>query len=276
MWPIYTQKKLPLSLLKKNIRTWSLLLLSIFLFNVSKSQSRLYLANDDHTDYMWSGDEATYNNAFVTMLDAWMTNNNATNGNAPDFQTKFNCDGTYWLWAYEKTKTAAQFQALINQVKNERIVVPMNPLIITYGCVPAEATLRGMYYAGELQRKYGINFDIAMTMENQVLPLGLASLWSGCGAKYSWHGICNCVTKVPGLDNNREKQIYWYKGLDGDGVLMKWYNFNSDHTLGNYSEARNAATAVTALANKVNTTDYNYNVAAAFGVGGDDLETTTD
>ncbi len=115
----------------------------------------------------------------------------------PDYQTKFNCDGTYWAWAYEKKKTPAQFQEFINQVKSERIVLPMNPLVITYGCVPAEATIRGMYYAGELQRKYNIPFDMAMSMENQVLPLGLPSLWKGCGAKYAWHGICDCVTQVP-------------------------------------------------------------------------------
>ncbi|MEO8765507.1 MAG: T9SS type A sorting domain-containing protein [Ginsengibacter sp.] len=245
--------------------------------NTIKSQSRLYLSNDNHTDYMWTADAATYDNAFITMIDTWMANNNATNANAPDYQTKFNFDGTYWAWSYEKQKTAAQFQALMNQVKNERIVIPMNPLIITYGCVPAEATLRGMYYAGELQRKYSIPFDMSMSMENQVLPLGLPSLWKGSGAKYAWHGVCNCSTLVPSLDSSRQKEIYWYKGLDDSSVLMKWYTYDAvNHTLGNYSEARNAVGAINSLTDKVNTTGYNYNIAGAFGVGSDDLETTTD
>lgn len=30
---------------------------------------RLYIANDDHTDYMWSGTEAQYDSAFLHMLD---------------------------------------------------------------------------------------------------------------------------------------------------------------------------------------------------------------
>jgi alpha-mannosidase len=156
-----------------------LLLFFVFYCNVIKSQSRIYLSNDNHTDYMWTANEATYENAFVNMIDDWMANNNATNTKAADYQTKFNCDGTYWVRAYEKNKTAAQFQSFIDQIKNERIVVPMNPLIITYGCVPAEATLRGMYYAGELKRKYNIPFDMAMSMEKQVLPLVLTSLWKG-------------------------------------------------------------------------------------------------
>ena len=117
------------------------------------AQSRLYLATDDHTDFMWTATDTAYTTLFINMIDAWMANNNASNGNQPDYQTKFNCDGTYWAWVYQKNKTAAQFQNFINQVKSERIVLPMNPLIITYGCVPAEATIRGMYYAGELERK---------------------------------------------------------------------------------------------------------------------------
>ena len=117
-----------------------------------------------------------------------------------------------------------------------------------------------------------------MSMENQVLPLGLASLWNGCGAKYAWHGICNCGTQVPGLNNKREKEIYWYKGLDDQGVLMKWYRLTrtSDHILGGYGEARDPDNAIIDLASKVNTPNYNYNIAGAFGVGWDDLETTTD
>jgi alpha-mannosidase len=263
-------------LLKKRFVPTILLVILNFYGSFSKAQSRLYLSNDNHTDYMWSADEPTYDTAFVNMIDAWMANNNATSNNLPDYQTKFNCDGTYWAWAYEKHKTAGQFQDFINQIKNEKIVLPMNPLIITYGCVPAEAAIRGMYYAGELQRKYNIPFEMAMSMENQVLPLGLPSLWAGCGAKYAWHGICGCSTKVPDLASNRDKEIYWYRGLDNEGVLMKWYTKTSDHILGNYSEARNPTGAINDLTVKVNTSDYNYNIAGAFGVGGDELETTTD
>lgn len=260
----------------KNVTASLFLLFLLFYQNISNAQSRLYLSNDNHTDYMWSGNEATYDTAFVTMIDAWMANNNATNSKPADYQTKFNCDGTYWAWVYAKHKTPSQFQDFINQIKSERIILPMNPLIITYGCVPAEAAIRGMYYAGELQRKYNIPFDLVMSMENQVLPLGLPSLWKGCGAKYAWHGICDCSTQVPGLANNREKEIYWYKGIDDSSILMKWYTHTSDHVLGNYSEARDPAGAITDLTAKVNTANYNYNVAGAFGVGSDDLETTTD
>ncbi len=271
------KNKIELRYLFRKKRIIPILFLFITFFaNYSKAQSRLYLSNDDHTDYMWAANETAYDSAFAQMIDAWIANNNATNGNSPDYQTKFNCDGSYWAWAYEKSRTPAQFQTFINQVKSERIVIPMNPLVLTYGCVPTEATLRGMYYAGELERKYNLNLDIAQSMEDQVLPLGLPSLWKGSGAKYAWHGVCNCATFVPDLNNPREKEIYWYKGLDDSSVLMKWYNFIAAGSLGGYAEAADPTNAVSYLTDKVNTSSYNYNIAGAFGVGGDGLETKTD
>jgi len=264
-------------LLKKGLILSTLVFFFWFFSNGIQAQSRLYLANDDHTDYMWTASDTAYTTAFLNMIDAWMANNNATNGSAADYQTKFDCDGSYWAWVYQQNRTPAQFQAFMNQVKSERIVIPMNPLVITYGCLPAEATIRTMYYAGELQRQYNVPFDMAIDMENQVLPLGLASLWAGCGAKYSWHGICNCSTKVPNIGGSRPQQMYWYKGLDNQGVLMKWYNFgSSSYSLGGYAEARDPNGAITDLSAKVNTSDYPYNIAGAFGVGWDDLETLTD
>ncbi len=35
-------------------------------------QKHLYLANDDHTDYMWTANEEKYDSAFVHMLDYYL------------------------------------------------------------------------------------------------------------------------------------------------------------------------------------------------------------
>ena len=61
---------------KKSLVTAIFLVFFIFSYGVLKSQSRLYISNDNHTDYMWSGNEHTYDTAFVSMIDAWMVNNN--------------------------------------------------------------------------------------------------------------------------------------------------------------------------------------------------------
>ena len=247
----------------------------------ANGQKRIYVANDDHTDYMWTANEIEYDSAFLLMLDVWMDYNDFTKNANPtnyNFQSKWNCDGTFWVARYKKYRSAAQFNRLITQIQNGQITVPYSTLISTYGGVPAEAILRGMYYAGELEKTYNVNLEMAAAMENQTLPLGMASLWKGAGAKYCWYGVCDCYTSVPGL-TSRQNEIYWYKGLDTNKVLLKWYslaNAGQSNYIGGYAEVRFQDNAIPDLSAKCNTTVYPYNIAGGFGVGWDDLETTND
>lgn len=157
---------------------------------VSAEPSRIYLANDDHTDFMWTVDADTYANAFVEMLDWHMKLADETAGNESPYRNRFNTDGSYWLWNYEQKKPKADFEKLIGRIKDGSISSPLNTLVSCYGGQPVEAVLRGMYYAGRLERRYDMRFPIATAMENQTLPLGLASLFAGsgfCRPAQRWH-----------------------------------------------------------------------------------------
>ena len=243
------------------------------------AQKRLYISNDDHTDYMWSANEAGYKSAIVdSMLDWWIAHNTATLVNAPDYQSKWNCDGSLWVSLYERNRTQEQVDSLFAQIKRGQIMVPYSPFVCTYGAMPAEAVLRGMYYAGSLERQHGLDFSMVTAMENQTLPLGLSSLWKGAGAKYAWHGVCNCDTKMTGFDN-RQNEIYWYKGLDTNRILLKWYkmeDLSQNYFIGGYAESMLENNAIDAISAKANSTAYPFNIAAAFGVGHDNLYTNTD
>ena len=135
---------------------------------------RFYIANDDHTDYVWSANEAVYQKAMLTTLDKYIAQIDSTISAGLPFrhQAKYNCDGSFWFWVYERNRTPAQMNNLVSKVKSGHLTVPYNPLAVLYGGMPAEASLRGMYYAGHLQKKYGINMKLAMSMEGQTLPLG--------------------------------------------------------------------------------------------------------
>ncbi len=263
---------------------------------------RLYIANDDHTDYMWTANEAKYDSAFVQMLDYYLKQIDSTRNNPPDFQARFNCDGSYWLRAYEKYRSPAQFRRLIAAVKSGHIGSPLNTLVSTYGAQPTEAVIRGMYYAGQLERTHSsrkaaspaLRFRLAEAMENNTIPLGLASLWAGSGAKYSWKGIGGYGSQMTyEYRANRRHQLYRYTGLDSSGVLMKWYGYDgrpNTHTpFGGYAECRLVMKSVNttkelrqivsrldALCDTVSPqSTYPYNVAGAFGYGHDDLDNFT-
>jgi alpha-mannosidase len=235
---------------------------------------RIYLAPDDHTDYFWSGGEAAYQQAFLTMLDYYLNKADATQSSSSDFQSRWNCDGSFWIWTYERNRSSAQFQQLISRIQDGHISFPLNALVVCLGGTPAEAVLRGMYYAGRLERRYAFRVLIAIAMENQTLPYGLGALWAGSGAKYSWKGICNCDTQVssPG---DRQYEIYWMGGPDGSKILMKWNSMLvSNQGMGGYAEARNPSAIVDYVEGATFKSRYSYSVIGAFGQGWDDLQTT--
>jgi alpha-mannosidase len=206
--------------------------------SLSAQQKKIYIAPDDHTDYMWTNTEEAYSEAFLEMLDYYINLNDSTANEPYPYQSKWNCDGSFWVYTYQKHRSSEQFDELIRQIKEGKITVPLNTLAGLHGMAPAEATIRQMYYAGSLERKYGLDLDLVLNMEDQVLPLGLSSLWAGSGAKYSWRGICGCATRVKGF-GSRPHEIYWYKGLDDQQVLMKWYSLViNNRNLGGYAEAR--------------------------------------
>jgi alpha-mannosidase len=244
--------------------------------SVQTTPKKIYIALDDHTDYMWSADESTYRQAFLDMLDYYLDLADATGNNLPQYQSRFNCDGSYWVWTYEKYKPAADFNRLISRMRDGHISMPLNPLILCPGGMPAEAVIRGMYYAGQLERRFNLRFPLVISMENQTLPYGLGALWAGSGARYSWKGICGCGTKVPDAWN-REHEIYWYTGQDGSRVLMKWNSMlTGNKGMGGYAEARSPGGIVDYVGSDAGfIARYPYKVIGAFGKGWDDLKTLT-
>jgi alpha-mannosidase len=208
------------------------------------SPKLIYIAPDDHTDYFWKGDEETYRQAFLEMIDYYLDLADATDTEPLEYQSRWNCDGSYWIWTYEKNRSAADFERLIGRIKDGHISFPLNALVVSLGGAPTEAILRGMYYAGTIERRYDLRVPLAISMENQTLPFGLGGLWSGAGAKYSWKGICRCDSQV--FDAwDREHEIYWMVGADGSRVLMKWNSMLAgNQNIGGYAEARNPAGTV--------------------------------
>lgn len=232
---------------------------------------------DDHTDYMWSGDDVQYRAAFGRMLDYYMTQAETTASRHWDLRGRFTVDGTFWLSEYKATHTPAQYQRLISHIRDSSITVPLNTCVQNWGSMPAEAALRSMYPAGHLERAEGLRLSLVLPMENQTLPGGVASLWAGAGAKYAWKGVCQCATCFTSGD--RPRDVYRFVGPDGEGVIMKWTPLvtGDPRSLGGYAEARDPA----AVLNLMKTSPqylakHPYDVHGAFGYGWDDFETESD
>ena len=240
---------------------------------------RVFMAPDDHTDYFWTATADQYSAAFTEMLDYYLDQADATKGEPANLQSRFSADGSLWIREYAKNKTVADFQRLVDALKDGHISAPLNPLVITYGGVPAEAVIRSMYYPGQLERRYGLDFPLAIAMENAGMAYGLGSVWAGSGAEYSWKGVCNCPSLIPSLQN-RAKEIYNWIGPDGSRILMKWNSLHvgsDNESIGGYAEARRPATALDLVTTNAGTNGfaarYPYNTIGVFGQGWDDFST---
>lgn len=268
---------------------FSVAVVLFFLVRFSQSQetkSRIYIANDDHTDLMWTANVETYSKAFVEMLNFHLKLADETAANDSPYRNRFNCDGSYWLWCYQQSKTPAEFEKLVARIKDGTVSVPLNAVVSCYGGQPAEAVFRGMYYPGRLERKFGLRFPLAVAMENQTLPLGLTSLFAGAGAKYSWRGVCGCGTKMDLKSlGDRSHEVFWWTGHDGQRLLLKWHSLvpPGNKQSGGYAEAFDPVSAIRFLdADGAFLKRYRgigmtepYRVRGAFGFGWDALNRKT-
>ncbi len=84
----------------------------------SFTQKRIYIAPDDHTDMYWSADEDTYRVLFLNMTDYYLNRMDATAGSPSPYQARWNADGSFWMWTYEKNRTPAQFDRFINRIRD--------------------------------------------------------------------------------------------------------------------------------------------------------------
>jgi alpha-mannosidase len=241
------------------------------------AQRKFYIAPDDHTDYLWTADEAIYRQSFLTMIDYYLDKMDATQQNPPASQMRWNCDGSLWMWEYERNRTPQQFERFLSRIRSGHMSVAMNALVLAQGGSPTEAVLRGMYYPGLIERRHNVRFPIAIAMENQTLSYGLPSLWAGAGAKYSWKGVCNCATNVGQLEN-RDREIYYHGGRDGSRILMKWNSiFGDNKSFGGYAEAYDPGQSIAfAETNSNFQSRYPFSTIGAFGRGWDGLSYTSD
>lgn len=115
---------------------------------IADTPRRIYIAPDDHTDYMWSGDEEAYRQAYLEMIDYYLDQADRTAKHPSAQQGRWNLDGSFWMWTYEKNKTPEQFRRLLDRIRDGHMNAPLNAVVSCYGGMPLEAVSRGMYYSG--------------------------------------------------------------------------------------------------------------------------------
>ncbi len=67
------------------------------------------------------------------MLDYYLDLADKTQNEPDEFQSRWNCDGSFWVWVYEKKKSQAEFERLIERIRDGHISLPLNALCVCPG-----------------------------------------------------------------------------------------------------------------------------------------------
>ncbi|MBL9186308.1 MAG: hypothetical protein JNK23_02400 [Opitutaceae bacterium] len=54
-------------------------------------------------------------------------------------QSRFNADGSLYLWEYERRKSSASITRLIDRITSDRLSAPLNDVVLCYGAQPTDA-----------------------------------------------------------------------------------------------------------------------------------------
>jgi alpha-mannosidase len=192
--------------------------------------------NSNHTDYNWNATAAEYDAAMLAELDYYLQQIVDTSSAPLEEQARYAPDCWWFMYLYEKNRTAGQFAELIDAIRSGHITIPLNPFVTLFGALPTETAIRAGYYPGRIARRYGLEFPLAEYRENHTSPWGLVSVWAGSGVSYTWKGVCGCVQSAP---SRFDDELFIWQGPDDKSVLFKWYNLvGSNRDWGGYSEAR--------------------------------------
>ena len=257
--------------LRLGLLTRCLVVAAVTLAAEAASARKVYVANENHTDYGWNDTVGDYEASMLSELDYYRGRIDATASDPVDQRTRFAADCWYYLWLYERNRSAGEFQDLINKIQAGSISVPLNPFVTLYGALSTEAAIRASYYPGRIQRRYsGTQFLVGEAMESNTIPWGMASIWAGAQGKYSWKGVCNCGTLAPVA--NRTVELFRWQGPDAAEILFKWFQWSGNsQSWGGYAEMR-ANLSQTGLSNLLNRTPTPAIAdVAAFGYGWDDV-----
>jgi alpha-mannosidase len=236
----------------------------------------VYIMNDNHTDYGWNETTEAYDDAMAAEIDYYLNQIAQTRHEPRESQSRFSADCWWYLYNYEEKRSPQLFERLIDAIRSGHITVPLNPFVLLYGAMPTEAAIRAGYYPGRMERKYDIRFRLAQDIENHTSPWGLASLWAGSGVDFSWKGVCGCATETPYQDHVTD--VFRWRGPDGQEILRKWYEFDTNKSYGGYAEARShlSLQGIDSAIERARQRSPDVPITGLFGGGHDDVAYMTD
>ena len=139
----------------------------------------------------------------------------------PDF--RYSLDGEWDLEQFLATRTPAQRQRAIADIKAEKLFVPAQYANLLTGFPTAETLIRSLYPSADFSREHGTPFNYANITDVPSYSWSYASILSSAGIHDLVGGSNNYRAPVLLQGRlNEDSPVYW-QGPDGGKVLL-WYS----------------------------------------------------
>ena len=175
------------------------------------------IANDTCPDYTWDDDEATTRKSFAELVRSHLDEMTRTDGEAPENRDHYTMVTHEALWFLDRYP--GREGELARRIREGRIMLSPNLCNNLWGLPSAENTIRNMYPARRLQRRWHIPLDVLHHVEYPGLPWGVPTLLSGCGVRWLTINFLDYDTTFSDL---RNPPVFFHQGPDGSriGVVL--------------------------------------------------------
>jgi hypothetical protein len=207
------------------------LLLSVSVRAMDRSDWTIYVTNDNCPDYTWGLTEEQTRQAFADIVRAHLDEMNRTDTLEPANQDRYNMAVTQEALCFVERYPERQAE-LIRRIKAGRVLVSPFLCNSLWAMQSTECAIRILYPARRLERDWGIPIDVAEHIEEPSLPWGMASILAGAGIRWLSVPFYNYDSTFKEL---RNPPLFVWEGPDGSRlrvVLDPWASNRSSYAQG--------------------------------------------
>ena len=177
----------------------------------------IYVMQDICTDFTWGmADEETKVESYRFTL-AHLDQMDRTDGWAEDERHRWNLNQTMEIeWFLEQANDDDRVR-FFRRVKEGRLKLSATYNVNLSAIMPVEQAIRSLYYARELERKYGIAFDTVEHIEMPSMAWGMLEVYASSGIRRFAKSWLNYNSQY--LRKQSEKPLFRWKTPDGASLL---------------------------------------------------------
>ena len=177
----------------------------------------IYVCQDVCTDFTWGHKEDETINLSVNLTKAHLKMIKATEGKSFESQNRWNINQTMEVMWFMERETSEKIKELFKREKDDHISIsPIYNSCLT-STMSTEQAIRSLYFARELEKKYGIDLSVVEHIEVPTIAWGMATIFAGAGIKYFVKAWLNFM--APFCNRRDDIPLFYWEGPDGSKVL---------------------------------------------------------